>query len=60
MKLEEKLEAEKYIVPFAGLMLTKLIESRDLKLKSFSKEYDKDVLVASERQTCAEVNRKLN
>jgi hypothetical protein len=58
--LEEKLEAEKNMVPFEGLMLTKLIESRDPKFKSFSREYDKDVLVVSERQTCAEVNRKLS
>jgi hypothetical protein len=38
VKLEEKLEAEMYMVPFEGLMLTKLKESRDPKLKSFSKE----------------------
>jgi hypothetical protein len=36
VKFEEKLEALKYMVPFEGFMVTKLIESRNSKFKSFS------------------------
>lgn len=36
VKFEEKLEALKYMVPFEEFMVTKLIESRNSKFKSFS------------------------
>ena len=59
VKFEEKLEALKYMVPFEGFMVTKLIESRNPKFKSFSNEKDKVGLEVPARHICVAVKRKL-